>query len=132
VKAVASSVEVIVKLLAAPRLWIALMPLGMDEWRKPAVLEKTSTLKGASAERAGTALIWLNGIADSALMQTAATKERIVAGSPDMKRSRTLAKIMREVPALSAQSQLPVPSLARHSNPVEPLAARTGQFSFGC
>src|SRR5258706_8629030 len=56
VNAAASSVAVTVKLLAAPSVWIAAMPLGMDEWRKPAVLEKTSTLYGASAALAGVAL----------------------------------------------------------------------------
>ena len=31
------------------------MPVGIDEWRKPAVLEKTRTLYGASAALAGVA-----------------------------------------------------------------------------
>jgi hypothetical protein len=56
VKAVASSVEVTAKLLTSPSVWIARMLLGIDEFRKPAVLEKTSTLYGASAALAGIVL----------------------------------------------------------------------------
>ena len=54
------------------------MLFGIDEWRKPAVFEKTSTLYGESAALAGIVLKWLNGIAESALTQTAASRERIV------------------------------------------------------
>jgi hypothetical protein len=44
VKAAASSVASTAKLFAVPSSRIAWMPLGMDECRKPAVFEKTSTL----------------------------------------------------------------------------------------
>jgi hypothetical protein len=43
VNAFASSVAVTVKLLAAPRSRMVWMPMGMASWRKPAVLENTST-----------------------------------------------------------------------------------------
>src|SRR5689334_10739973 len=56
VNAAASSVAVTVKLLAAPSDWTAAMPVPIDEWRKPAVLEKTRTLYGASAALAGAGL----------------------------------------------------------------------------
>ena len=46
----ASSVEVTVKPLAEPSCWIAAMPLGMDECRKPAVLLNTRTLVRGAAE----------------------------------------------------------------------------------
>jgi hypothetical protein len=53
VKAFASSVAVTVKLLAAPRSRIVWIPTGIASWRKPAVLENTSTSYGASAAAAG-------------------------------------------------------------------------------
>src|SRR5688500_19237357 len=55
VKAVASSVAVTENPLAAPSCWIAAMPFGMEECRKPAVLEKTSTRVSGAAAAAGDA-----------------------------------------------------------------------------
>ena len=43
-----------VKPLAAPSCWIAAMPCGMESWRKPAVLEKTSTFSSGSAPGSST------------------------------------------------------------------------------
>ena len=53
VNAVASSVAVTVKLLAAPRSRIAWMPTAIESCRKPAVLQKTRTSYGVSAALAG-------------------------------------------------------------------------------
>ena len=49
VKVAASSVAVTVKPFAAPSCWMAAMPFGMEECRKPAVLEKTRTLPSGAA-----------------------------------------------------------------------------------
>src|SRR4029079_7428004 len=49
----ASSVAVTENSLAAPSCWMAEMSAGMASWRKPAVLEKTSTLVSGAADAAG-------------------------------------------------------------------------------
>src|SRR5262245_22545865 len=49
VNAPASSVAVTANLSAAPSARMAAMPAGIDAWRNPSVLEKTSTLYGAAA-----------------------------------------------------------------------------------
>ena len=45
---VASSVAVTLKSFCWPSSWMAVIPAGMESWRKPAVLEKTRTLSSAS------------------------------------------------------------------------------------
>jgi hypothetical protein len=44
-----SSVAVTLKSFCWPSCWIAAMPLGIESWRNPAVLEKTRTFSSASA-----------------------------------------------------------------------------------
>ena len=45
----ASSVATTSKSLAVPSAWIAAMPCGIESWRKPPVLENTSTRSSAGA-----------------------------------------------------------------------------------
>ena len=45
----ASSVATTVKPLAVPSAWIAAMPCGIESWRKPPVLENTSTRSSVGA-----------------------------------------------------------------------------------
>src|SRR3954464_4905092 len=56
------SVELTVKLLAAPSFSIAAMPRAMAAWRKPAVFVNSRTWYGASAALAVTALETLNAM----------------------------------------------------------------------